>query len=69
MGPSANLLGDIARGPLATASALATGQTPTEAELRTTKKLVPFAGYPGIHEMLQVLTDDSPYLQNAPADQ
>jgi len=69
LGPSANLLGDIARGPLATASALATGQTPTEAELRSTKKLMPFAGYPGVHEMLQVLTGDSPYLQNAPDDQ
>jgi hypothetical protein len=69
LGPSANLLGDVARGPLASLSALATGQTPTEAELRSTKKLVPFAGYPGIHEMLQVLTEDSPYLQNAPDDQ
>jgi hypothetical protein len=69
LGPSINLLGDIARGPLAAASALATGQTPTEAEVRSTKKLMPFAGYPGVHEMLQVLTDDSPYLQNAPDDQ
>jgi hypothetical protein len=69
LGPSANLLGDVARGPLASLSALATGQAPTEAELRSTKKLVPFAGYPGIHEMLQVLTEDSPYLQNAPDDQ
>jgi hypothetical protein len=67
-GPTVGLLGNV-RGAAQGASTLARGEEPTVSQRNAATGLLPFNSYLGVREMLQVLTGDSPYLQNAPDDQ